>query len=377
MLVYLFYILPVILLLSIGVTGYLIYRVKKDNKLLETNNNDGLKTTEELVDLDEDILMDILNDSYRLENTFDGKERYYALHYLLSHPEMEFNREVTKNIYKASINTISGLKLVSHGKIFDTNENSFMTKVDLDYLLVSMYYEDKGGGKQELEVKDNILLHNFRELLDTDLEDLPKLEDSKYEISLENVNKFSHYSLLGTKVLVVLIQLDYANLVMAIVDEKENVYGKRVEINKDKKNIYYPLNFFINNDEIKFMEKNKYDIDTKNSVVYFDGELNNEALDSKILKVYYEKEETKKVPFNTEGLLYEIDGDDELEISDVLFDYKVNRHPDSKHWSNLIETNYMMNKKEKKQFIKKLHSRLVEERKMNYIEEYKEYQGGE
>lgn len=253
-----------------------------------------------------------------------------------------------------------------------------MTKVDLDRLLVSMYYEDKEGGKQDLEVKDNILLSNFRKLLDTDLEALPKLEDSKYKINIENVNTISHYSLLGTKVLVTLIQSESENLVMSIIDEKENVYVKIVEMNKDKKTIYYPLSFFINDDdEIKFMKENKYDIDINNSVVYFDGELNNEALDSKILKVYYEKEVTEKVPFNTEGLLYEIDNHHELEISDILFDHKVNRHPDSNHWSNMIETNYMLNRKEKKQFIKKLHNRLVEERKMNYIEEYKEYQGGE
>ncbi|QDJ97680.1 hypothetical protein PALS2_055 [Staphylococcus phage PALS_2] len=352
--------------------------VKKKKRV--SQNELKLKDTEELIDLNETKIMEKLNDSYKLENAFDCKERYYALHYLLSHPEMEFYKEIATHIYSAVLNEKTNIgaeytkDLFIEGKSYDKR---------LDLLTFSLVY--KKDSKFEIN-KENGIMEEFKDLLDTNIEDLEMLEREGFIYTKDDSGIFYKYLFFGTKILIGLVNL-HGDYYITIIDEKENVYIKDMKLGEEldalqyfdgRRFLYHPLDFFILEDgELQILDPNSYNLEhVNNKKIIFDPKsYDSEPIGNKRINLYHEDIEFKKVPFNTEGLLNYLNNDVKIENDDFIYlkGNKVERNIDKNHWSNLIETNYMMNYRDKKKFMKNIHNKLVEEKRMKDIEEYKSY----
>lgn len=339
-----------------------------------------LKDTEELIEIDETKIMEKLNDTYKLENTFDGKERYYALHYLLSHPEMEFYKELATHVYSAVLDIKDNVG-ADYTKSLFTEGKSYNKRLDL--LTFSLVY--KKDDKFKIN-KENGIMEEFKDLLETNIEDLERLERKGFKYTKDDSDVFYKYSFLGTKILIGLINL-HGDYYITIIDEKENVYIKNMELGEDIDALqyfdgaiflYHPLDFYILDDgELQILDPNSYNLNTsENKKIIFDFKsYNSDTIGDKRVNLYFEDIEIEKVPFNTEGLLNYLNNDVKRENDDFIYlkGNKVERNIDKNHWSNLIETNYMMNYRDKKKFMKNIHNKLVEEKRMKDIEEYKSY----
>lgn len=366
----------------VGGSAMAIYNGNKliTKKKRVSQNELKLKDTEELIDLNETKIMEKLNDSYKLENAFDCKERYYALHYLLSHPEMEFYKEIATHVYSAVLNEKTNIgaeytkDLFIEGKSYDKR---------LDLLTFSLVY--KKDSKFEIN-KENGIMEEFKDLLDTNIEDLEMLEREGFRYTKDDSDIFYKYLFFGTKILIGLVNL-HGDYYITIIDEKENVYIKDMKLGEEldalqyfdgRRFLYHPLDFFILEDgELQILDQNSYNLEhVNNKKIIFDPKsYDSEPIGNKRINLYHEDIEFKKVPFNTEGLLNYLNNDVKRENDDFIYlkGNKVERNIDKNHWSNLIETNYMMNYRDKKKFMKNIHNKLVEEKRMKDIEEYKSY----
>ncbi|QQM14774.1 hypothetical protein CPT_MarsHill_240 [Staphylococcus phage MarsHill] len=366
----------------VGGSAMAIYNGNKliTKKKIVSKDELKLKDTEELIDLNETKIMEKLNDSYKLENTFDGKERYYALHYLLSYPEIEFYKEIATHVYSAVLNKKDNIG-ADYTKGLFTEGKSYNERLDL--LIFSLVY--KKDDKFKIN-KDNGIMEEFKDLLDTNIEDLEKLERKGFRYTKDDSDVFYKYSFLGTKILIGLINL-HGDLYIAIIDEKENVYIKNMKLVEEidplqffdgARFLYHPLDFYILDDgKLQILDSNSYNLNTsENKKIIFDFKsYDSEPLFNKRINLYFEDIEIEKVPFNTEGLLNYLNSDVKRGNDDFVYlkGNKVERNIDKNHWSNLIETNYMMNYRDKKKFMKNIHNKLVEEKRMKDIEEYKNY----
>ncbi|QQO92890.1 hypothetical protein CPT_Madawaska_242 [Staphylococcus phage Madawaska] len=370
---------------GIAIVGGSAMAIYNGNKLITkkkrvSQNELKLKDTEELIDLNETKIMEKLNDSYKLENTFDGKERYYALHYLLSYPEIEFYKEIATHVYSAVLNKKDNIG-ADYTKGLFTEGKSYNERLDL--LTFSLVY--KKDDKFKIN-KDNGIMEEFKDLLDTNIEDLEKLERKGFRYTKDDSDVFYKYSFLGTKILIGLINL-HGDLYIAIIDEKENVYIKNMKLVEEidplqffdgARFLYHPLDFYILDDgKLQILDSNSYNLNiSENKKIIFDFKsYDSEPLFNKRINLYFEYIEIEKVPFNTEGLLNYLNSDVKRGNDDFVYlkGNKVERNIDKNHWSNLIETNYMMNYRDKKKFMKNIHNKLVEEKRMKDIEEYKNY----
>ncbi|UAJ17073.1 hypothetical protein UFVDC4_00146 [Staphylococcus phage vB_SauM-UFV_DC4] len=370
---------------GVAIVGGSAMAIYNGNKLITkkkrvSQNELKLKDTEELIDLNETKIMEKLNDSYKLENTFDGKERYYALHYLLSHPEMEFYKEIATHIYSAVLNGKNNVG-AEYTKDLFIEGKSYNKRLDL--LTFSLLY--KKDDKFKIN-KENGIMEEFKDLLDTNIEDLERLERKGFMYTKDDSSVFYKYSFLGTKILIGLIDL-HGDYYITIIDEKENVYIKDMKIGDEidalqyfdgARFLYHPLDFYILDDgELQILDPNSYNLNTsENKKIIFDFKsYNSEPIGDKRVNLYFEDIEVEKVPFNTEGLLNYLNNDVKRENDDFIYlkGNKEERNIDKNHWSNLIETNYMMNYRDKKKFMKNIHNKLVEEKRMKDIEEYKNY----
>ncbi|QQO92622.1 hypothetical protein CPT_Machias_248 [Staphylococcus phage Machias] len=366
--------------ISTIVISNIIFR--KNKRKINNNEDKKFKEAEELITLDEEKLMDKLNHSYKLETAFDGKERYYSLHYLLSHPELEFNRDINIPIFDARLDRdpsqTSHFRIdpFEKGKLFDY-EMSFEM---LPILLLNIFYKNI----DEMKKDDNNFIRQFKDLIDSDINELPKLEKSSFELYSDYINKMYKYSFLGTKILIGLVEVN-EKIQLVIVDENQKVYIKKHELqfhenSGNEMRLIYRPEFFINqsNNELAFFNKRQYKyyhID-ENSEIFFKHEsLNNESLIDKKLYLYLHDIKVEKVSFNTEGLMNYVLSDVKRRNDNLSYleDKRIDRDLDKNHWSNMIETNYRLNDKEKKKFIKNLHRKLVEQKRLKDIEEFKEY----
>ncbi|WRM43399.1 hypothetical protein [Staphylococcus phage LY01] len=366
---------------GIAIVGGSAMAIYNGNKLITkkkrvSQNELKLKDTEELIEINETKIMEKLNDSYKLENTFDGKERYYALHYLLSHPEMEFYKEIVTDVYSAVLDKRNDIKDKYAVDLF-TREKSYDKTLDL--LSFSLVY--KKDDKFKIN-KENGIIEDFKDLLETNIEDLKRLERDGFKYTKDDLNVFYKYSFLGTKILIGLINL-HGDYYITIIDEKENVYIKDMELGEEldalqyfdgRRFLYHPLDFYILDDgELQILNSNSYG---RNKKIIFDFKsYNSGPIEDKRIGLHFEDTRVEKVPFNTEGLLNYLNNDVKRENDDFIYleGNKVERNIDKNHWSNLIETNYMMNYRDKKKFMKSIRNKLAEEKRMEYIEEYKNY----
>ncbi|QQO92629.1 hypothetical protein CPT_Machias_255 [Staphylococcus phage Machias] len=388
---------------------------KSKIKIDKTDYNKAplIKKSDRLIDFNNNELSKILNQSFKLKNTFDNKERYYSLHYLLSHPELEFYLKEKINLYKANVQDNkdffkSPLQIYSIESLNLNNGNvekgllNYDRKMELDKFVK---YFINNNYKDTLKSKD--IYSSFNIMINEDINDLVRLEKEKLFMSIKDFKNINIMSFLGSKIMI-LVTKKLNKIIVAAIDENKNVYMRELDRTDDLygseadiciNSILTPKIEIVNIDEKgreylnknmitrfiydEFLEEDYYGIEyaiNKRSEFI----LNKESLKytkniDKVMTIsLLSDDEYDEVKVNMRDLLeYIYKKYEEKEVDDSKFDllkeYQYDRTHDKDHWSNLIETNYKLNNKEKKKFIKNLNQSIIEKEKMEYIEEYKHY----
>lgn len=370
-----------------------------------------IKGSDRLISFNNEKLAPLLNDSYKLTNTFDNKERYYSLHYLLSHPELEFNMEKEINVYRTKLfdskndelddlmYVLSDTQDYMNYWSYSDKEEVFPYFIERNILNTDFVMDLKEVATNYAECSEEItkytknintkkLYDSFNELKNLDINKLPKIEKDKITIMTEDRNGVIYASFLGIKVMMTVVKKGN-NYKLIIIDEFKKAFLKdlttlksifpnemelkyvinpKIRIHKEYDDFYLLNNDYIQNENIELDDK----------VTLYKKDLNNLNKNYTDLHFTLVKKEIKVIKINMKDLLNYIytshEGEEGYNYgTELLENHKVERNKDITHWSNMIETNYLLDFKAKKKFIKNLNESILEKEKLKYIEEYKEY----